>query len=389
MAEHIKLPEKGGELYTYTLKKPAHFSVPDKPYFDKRIAYSAAHVVANPFSDTDPLNNSKIDWDATLEYRHHLWRHGFGVAEAMDTSQRGMGLNWEEAKELIARSLKEAKSVGGQIACGAGTDHLVPGPETTLDDVVEAYREQCGFVEGEGGRIIMMASRALAACATSSDDYEHVYGTILSEVSEPVIVHWLGDMFDPNLKGYWGHTDLDEAMEVALRVIHDNQDKVDGIKISLLDDEREIQMRRLLPESVKMYTGDDFNYPDLIKGDEKGYSDALLGIFDAIAPAASAALQALDRNDMETYQAAFDKTVPLARHIFKTPTYAYKTGVVFMAYLNGHQSHFRMIGGAESARSIIHLSELFVLADDAGLLTDQNLAVERMKLVLAQAGIKA
>lgn len=389
MAEQINLPKKGGELYTYTLKKPAHFPVPDKPYFDKRIAYSAAHVVANPFSDTDPLNNSKIDWDATLKYRHHLWRHGFGVAEAMDTSQRGMGLNWEEAKELIARSLKEAKTVGGQIACGAGTDHLVPGPETTVDDVTEAYREQCSFVEGEGGRIIMMASRALAACAKSSEDYELVYGTILNEVTQPVIIHWLGDMFDPNLKGYWGHEDLDEAMEVALRVIRDNEDKIDGIKISLLDDKREIQMRRLLPEGVKMYTGDDFNYPDLIQGDEKGYSDALLGIFDAIAPAASAALQALDRNDMETYQTAFEKTVPLARHIFQTPTYAYKTGVVFMAYLNGHQSHFRMIGGAESARSIIHLSELFVLADDAGLLTDQDLAVQRMKLVLAQAGIES
>src|SRR5699024_5167725 len=387
VAHDIKLPKKGGELYTYTLKEPAHFPVPDKPYFDKRIAYSAAHVVADPFADTDPLNNSKIAWDATLKYRHHLWRHGFGVAEAMDTSQRGMGLNWEEAKELIARSLKEAKTVGGQIACGAGTDHLVPDSKTTLDDVIEAYREQCAFVEGEGGRIIMMASRALAACASSSDDYEHVYATILDEVSEPVISHWLGDMFDPNLKGYWGHEDIDQAMEVVLRVIRAHKDKIDGIKISLLDDAREIQMRRLLPEGVKMYTGDDFNYPDLIAGDEKGYSHALLGIFDAIAPAASAALQALDKNDMETYQAAFEKTVPLARHIFQTPTYAYKTGVVFMAYLNGLQSHFRMIGGAESARSIIHLSELFVLADEAGLLVDQEMAKKRMQRVLAQAGI--
>lgn len=388
MTKEIKLPKKGGELSTYTLQKRVEFPEPTSGSFDKRIAFSAAHVVADPFADTDPLNNSKIDWDTTLKYRHHLWNYGLGVAEAMDTAQRGMGLNWEEAKVLISKSVKEAKTVDGRIACGTGTDHLVPGPNTTVEGVLEAYREQCAFVEGEGGQIILMASRALAACASSSEDYEYVYGTILSEISEPVILHWLGDMFDPNLKGYWGYEDIDQAMEVALRVIKENEDKIDGIKISLLDDKREIQMRRLLPESVKMYTGDDFNYPDLIRGDEQGFSHALLGIFDAIAPAASAALQALDSNDIDKYHDFFDKTVPLARHIFQTPTYAYKTGVVFMAYLNGHQSHFRMVGGSESARSIIHLSELFVLADDAGLLTNQELAVHRMNLMLTQAGIE-
>lgn len=384
----LKLPKNGGELYTYTLKEENSIPVSKGVQFEKRIAFSAAHVVADPFADTDPLNNSKIDWDATMAYRHYLWNHGLGVAEAMDTAQRGMGLNWGQAKELISRSVKEAKSVNGRIASGAGTDHLPAGPTVKLDDVLNAYMEQCEFVESQGSQIILMASRALAACAETPEDYEKIYGSILSQVSQPVILHWLGDMFDPALKGYWGHDDIDQAMEVCLRVIKENKDKIDGIKISLLDKQREIQMRRLLPEDVKMYTGDDFNYPDLILGDEQGYSHALLGIFDAIAPAASAALQALDDNDVQTYHSVLEKTVPLSRHIFQAPTYAYKTGVVFMAYLNGHQSHFRMIGGAQSWRSIIHLSELFVLADDAGLIQNPELAVKRMKILLAQSGIE-
>ncbi|GAB3056059.1 dihydrodipicolinate synthase family protein [Virgibacillus ainsalahensis] len=386
MVQSIRLPNKNGELYTYTPKEPVSFDIP-KENFKNRIAYSAAHVVADPFADTDPIHNSKIDWDTTLKYRHHLWSLGFGVAEAMDTAQRGMGLNWEHAKALISRSVKEAKAVNGRIACGAGTDHLAAGPDVTIDQVEKAYDEQCEFVEKEGGRIILMASRALAACAKTPEDYERVYRNVLNKISQPVILHWLGDMFDPALKGYWGHEDIDQAMDVCLRVIKENEDKIDGIKISLLDDQREIQMRRLLPDSVKMYTGDDFNYPDLIKGDEQGYSHALLGIFDAIAPAAASAMHSLDAGNMEAYDAVLEKTVPLSRHIFQKPTYAYKTGVVFMAYLNGHQSHFRMIGGAEGQRSIMHLSELFVMADDAGLLGNPEMAAERMKLVLAQAGV--
>jgi len=258
----------------------------------------------------------------------------------------------------------------------------------TLQDVIAAYEEQCSFVESTGSQIILMASRALAACAKSPEDYARVYGKILSQVSQPVILHWLGDMFDPALTGYWGHRDLDAAMEVCLRIIHENAAKVDGIKISLLDADKEIKMRRLLPPGVKMYTGDDFNYPTLIRGDEQGYSHALLGIFDAIAPAAAAAIHALDKGDLARYDAILEKTVPLSRHIFQKPTYAYKTGIVFMAYLNGHQPHFRMIGGSEGARSIVHLAELFVLADKAGLLVDPDLAVERMKLVLALAGVR-
>lgn len=384
----IKLPKRGGSLYNHQVQKQEVFNIEEAKKFKSRIAFSAAHVVADPFADTDPASNSQIDWDATLKYRHHLWSHGLGVAEAMDTAQRGMGLNWQHSQELIMRSVKEAKSVGGMIASGAGTDHLDLTAELTLKDVQNAYDEQCEFVESQGSQIILMASRALAKVAQTPEDYEKIYTDTLNKVSQPVILHWLGDMFDPQLKGYWGHHDLDEAMDVCLRVIEANKDKIDGIKISLLDDQKEIEMRRRLPESVKMYTGDDFNYPELIKGDEQGFSHALLGIFDAIAPAATAAMYALDQNDIKRYHEILDKTVPLSRHIFKAPTFSYKTGVVFMSYLNGYQDHFKMIAGAESQRSIIHLSELFVLADKAGLLVDPDKAIERMKLSLAQAGIR-
>lgn len=388
MTQSLLLPRAGGALYEYTPGKAGSFSVPAKP-FTGRIAFSAAHVVCDPFADADPLHHSQIDWSSTLAYRHHLWSLGLAVAEAMDTAQRGMGLDWNRSKELIRASITEARSVGGKIACGAGTDHLFPGPSVTIADVEAAYEEQVGFIEGEGGQVILMASRALAACAKGPEDYERVYGRILGQVKQPVILHWLGDMFDPALAGYWGcKDDLDEAMDVCLRVIRANVNKVDGIKISLLDAGKEIKMRRLLPEGVKMYTGDDFNYPELIKGDEQGYSHALLGIFDAIAPAAAQALHALEAGDLVSYEAIMEPTVALSRHIFQKPTYAYKTGIVFMAYLNGHQPHFRMIGGAEGSRSIVHLAELFVLADRAGLLADPELAAERMKPVLALAGIR-
>lgn len=387
MSNSLKLLRTDGKIHEYEAGKVPVLEIPTGA-FKSRIAFSAAHVVSDPFANTDPLTNPKINWEDTLAYRHHLWSLGLGVAEAMDTAQRGMGLSWTEAQELIKRSVAEARSVGGLIACGAGTDHLIPSPNVTLEEVEEAYEEQCAFIEKQGGRIILMASRALAASADGPEDYHRVYSKILQQVKQPVILHWLGEMFDPALKGYWGHKSIDDAMEVCLNVIWDNQDKVDGIKISLLDADREIEMRRLLPENVKMYTGDDFNYPELIKGDDKGFSHALLGIFDAIAPAAAAAMHALDSGDLNRYHSLLDKTVPLSRHIFQTPTYSYKTGIVFMAYLNGHQNHFRMIGGSESARSITHLSELFVLADQAGLLQDPQLATERMKKVLSLSGIE-
>jgi hypothetical protein len=353
-----------------------------------RVAYAAAHVVADPLANNDPWLTPAIDWDATLKFRHRLWDLGLGVAEAMDTAQRGMGLGWPEAQDLIRRALAEANTrPDALIACGAGTDHLVAGPETTLDDVIAAYEQQIDVIEALGGRIILMASRALAQLARSPDDYANVYGRILSQVRQPVILHWLGEMFDPALAGYWGSPDHDAAMDVCLDVIAAHAGKVDGIKISLLSKEKEVAMRRRLPASVRMYTGDDFNYADLIAGDDVGYSHALLGIFDAIAPVASTALAALGRKADNEFFELLEPTVPLSRHIFAAPTRFYKTGVVFLAYLNGLQDHFTMLGGQQSARSLQHLSELFRLADKARVLADPALAIDRMRRVLAVHGV--
>jgi hypothetical protein len=291
---------------------------------------------------------------------------------------------------LIRRSLEAARHIpGAQIACGAGTDHLELSADLSLDGIIRAYEEQVAFVEGQGGRIILMASRALAACAKSPDDYAAVYDRILTQVREPVMIHWLGEMFDPALSGYWGHGDHMAAMDVCLDMLATNAAKIDGIKISLLDKNKEIAMRRRLPKGVRMYTGDDFNYAELIAGDEVGYSDALLGIFDAIAPAASAALDAFAGGDETRFHKILAPTVPLSRHIFKAPTRFYKTGVVFMAWLNGHQDHFVMVGGQQSARSLMHLAELFRLADGAGLLCDPELASHRMGAILATHGVAA
>jgi Protein of unknown function (DUF993) len=384
----LQLPRADGMLEPYTPRESTPFPTRADPP-RTRVAYAAAHVVSDALVDIDPWLEAAVDWDSTLAYRQYLWCLGFSIAEAMDTAQRGMGLDWTTGQELIRRSLADARRSGAldRIACGAGTDHLEPGPRVTLDDVVEAYAVQCGFIEAHGGRIILMASRALAACAAGPDDYLWVYDRVLSQVSQPVILHWLGEMFDPALAGYWGYQDLDQATEACLGLIESHAPKIDGIKVSLLDANREIALRRRMPAGVRMYTGDDFNYPSLIEGDDDGHSDALLGIFDAIAPAAAAALGALDNGDVARYQAIFAPTVPLARHIFTAPTRFYKTGVVFLAYLNGHQRHFRMVGGQESARSVLHLVELFRLADRAGLLRDPDLAVARMRPLLALAGI--
>ena len=354
-----------------------------------RIAYAAAHVVADPLAGNDPWIDPAIDWDATLRFRHRLWDLGLGVAESMDTAQRGMGLGWPEARELIARSLKEAAGrTDALIACGAGTDHLAPGPDVTIDTIIRAYEEQIEAIEALGGRIILMASRALAVAARSPDDYARVYGRILAQTKEPVILHWLGEMFDPALAGYWGTGDHMAAMDTCLGVIADHATKVDGIKISLLSKEKEIAMRRRLPGGVRMYTGDDFNYAELIAGDEEGHYDALLGIFDAIAPVASSSLAALGRGSDNEFFELLEPTVPLSRHIFAAPTRFYKTGVVFLAYLNGLQDHFTMVGGQQSARSLQHLAELFRLADQARVLADPDLAVERMRRILAVHGFQ-
>jgi hypothetical protein len=378
----IKLPNDSGQLEPYTLREPANYHPPTEP-FQSRILYAAVHVVADPQADNGEGKPARLDWEKTLAYRHHLWRYGFAVAEAMDTAQRGFGLDYQATKELIKRSVTEAKSVGGKIACGAGTDQLAePYTSLTLDDVIRAYEEQLEHIESCGGRIILMASRALAAIAQSPDDYYQVYSHLLSQVKDPVILHWLGDMFDPQLTGYWGASDFEGAMQSMLAVIKDNPSKIDGMKMSLLDDQKEITMRRKLPVGVKMYTGDDFNYDVLIKGDAQGYSHGLLGIFDAIAPAAAAAMKALEAGDLASYDRIFAPTVSLSRLIFEAPTFYYKTGIVFMAYLNGHQDHFKMVGGLETKRSLEHLVNVFKLADQAGLLDKPELAIERMEQVL-------
>ena len=387
LSPKIKLPAAGGRIEEFRLSEPRHFPRKAAGAFN-RVAYSAAHVVADPLAAVDPSSGCAIDWDATIAYRRELWNLGLGVAEAMDTAQRGMGLDWPTSLELIRRSIDASRDTKGAfLASGAGTDHLAADAAKSVDDVIRAYEEQVAAIEALGGRIILMASRALARVARSPDDYHKVYDRILGQVKEPVIIHWLGEMFDPALAGYWGHADHYKAMDVALEVIGRNAAKVDGVKVSLLDKDKEIAMRRRLPREVKMYTGDDFNYAELIEGDAEGYSDALLGIFDAIAPAASAALSALAKNDRATFHEILAPTVPLSRHIFGVPTRYYKTGVVCMSWLNGHQDHFVMVGGQQSARSILHLAELFRLADGAGLLRDPELACARMKQLLALHGV--
>jgi hypothetical protein len=386
----LKLPTAGGGMEIYRLTASRSFPAQLQGTLN-RVAFSAAHVVSDPLADVDPWLTAAVDWDKTIAFREHIWDLGLGVAEAMDTAQRGMGLDWPTSLELIQRSVRAAKArgVGALVFSGAGTDHLATEDARNLDDVIRAYEHQIAAIEKAGGRIILMCSRALAKIARSPDDYVRVYGRVLSQVAQPVIIHWLGDMFDPALAGYWGSADPGKAMDTAVSIINAHAAKVDGVKISLLDKQREIDMRHRLAGGVKMYTGDDFNYAELIAGDHKGYSHALLGIFDAIAPAASYALSRLAASDTQGFHDVLGPTVPLSRHIFKAPTRFYKTGIVFMAYLNGHQDHFTMVGGQESARSTLHLAELFRLADQAGLLANPELATRRMKTVLALHGVEA
>ncbi|MFI7698885.1 dihydrodipicolinate synthase family protein [Nonomuraea sp. NPDC049480] len=375
----IDLPGIGA----YTLRERTAWPVPATPA-TSRIVYAAAHVVADPLGDNTPGSPAAVDWDATLRFRHHLWSHGLRIADAMDTAQRNMGLDWAATKELIRRSAAEARTVGDPatlVACGAGTDHA-PGA-ADLNTITAAYAEQIETVQQAGAGVIVMASRQLGKVATGPQDYHQVYGKLFGLADRPVILHWLGEMFDPQLAGYWGSRDVAAATESFLELIHAHASMVDGVKVSLLDEEHEVGLRAALPEGVKLYTGDDFNYPSLIKSG----SHALLGIFDAIAPAAAAALHALDAGDLDRYDEILAPTVPLSRKIFETPTYNYKTGIVFLAWLNGHQDAFAMVNGAQSARSLVHLSEVFRLADQAGLLSDQELAVRRMKALLAVNGL--
>jgi hypothetical protein len=387
MAIMLNLPSAAGRITQYALTG-VPIPRPSRPPVFNRIAYAAAHVVSDPLSDTNPWNTAAVDWDRTIAFRHHLWSLGFKIAEAMDTSQRGMGLQWDGAQDLIRRSLQEARSVqGADLACGVGTDQLDPSDAASLDDVIRAYETQLEFVEKHGGRAILMASRALARVARSPDDYATVYGRILDQVQDRVVLHWLGDMFDPSLTNYWGGGDFEGVLRTVVQIIDGHAAKIEGIKISLLDNNKEVRLRDALPDGVLCFTGDDFNYADLIEGDGKRHSHALLGIFDAVAPSASMALASLNAGDVATFRKVIAPTVPLSRKIFEAPTQFYKSGVVFIAWLNGHQNHFSMLGGMQSARSIAHYSEVFRLADQANVLDDPDLAASRMKALLGLYGI--
>lgn len=390
----LLLPGSSGTVERFQVRAPGPWTRPTAP-ITSRIGYAAAHVVPDPLAENVPGAPAVIDWDATLAFRHQLWSWGLGVADAMDTAQRGMGLDWSATRELIRRSSAEAFTVGGSIACGAGTDQLDPSGLTSgpqgRSRVLDAYREQIDTVAGAGAQVIVMASRALAAIAESAADYRAVYDVLLDEAEQPVILHWLGPMFDPALAGYWGGS-ISEATETFVSLIADHPGQVDGVKVSLLDAEHEVALRaRLagLPTPVRVYTGDDFNYPELIDGDHDHHSDAFLGVFAAIYPAASTALQAYDAGDSVRGRAILDSTRALGRHLFSAPTYYYKTGVAFLSWLNGNQPGFAMIGGLQSGRSISHLVQTFRLAGDAGLLLDPELAVRRMRSLLAVHGLDA
>lgn len=385
-ARTVTVPLGGGTLRTVTLGEQRVIRASTREPFVSRRVFAAAHVVVDPGVDVDPRSGVEVDWEATLRFREHLWSLGLGVAEAMDTAQRGMGISYPVVRELVERSAAAAPADRDAIVCGVATDQLADEPQP-LGAITEAYLEQLAHVEGVGGRAVLMCSRHLARAATGPDDYRTVYDEVIRAATRPVIIHWLGEMFDPALEGYWGHADLARATDEVVSLVAAHADRVDGVKISLLDADIEVAFRRRLPDGVSCYTGDDFNFAELILGDEVGHSDALLGIFDPIAPVAAAALAALDAGDRSAFTDLLEPTVPLSRHLFAAPTYHYKTGIVFLAYLAGHQDHFRMLGGHESSRSIPHLGAAVVLADRAGVLPDPELAAARARRVLEVGGV--
>jgi Protein of unknown function (DUF993) len=385
----LTLPTYAGTLEPYRLiGEPLTVRAPTVAL--TRTAFAAAHVVSDPLKERSPWDTRPaVDWDATLAFRIGLWDQGLGLAEAMDTAQRGMGVDWLTAKELIERTMRAAKThpMQPRVACGAGTDHVALAELRDADDIIAAYETQAAAIETAGGQLILMASRAFTAIGAGEDIYHKVYRRLIDQAKDPVILHWLGDMFDPALKGYWGSMNVDRASGFVLGLIAENPGKVDGIKISLLDEAHEVSFRARLPEGVRLYTGDDFNYAPLIAGDGKHHSHALLGIFAAIAPAASQALEALAKGDTETFNALLAPTVPLSREIFKAPTRFYKAGIAFLAWLNGWQTHFIMPGGFQSSREITHYAQVFRLADQARLLAKPDLATERMRTLLALHGV--
>jgi hypothetical protein len=382
----ITLPIADGREVVYRMKARSRWHDERAAPPVSRRVFAAAHVVSRS-SAARASSQSAIDWDATMAFRHHLWNLGLGVAEAMDTAQRGAGLDWPAAKELVRRTGQHARDRGAEFVCGATTDSISGKSRPTVVEIANAYVEQANWAIACGATPVIMASPHMAAVATSPLEYANVYSNVLRRLDGPAILHWLGSMFDPSLTGYWGTTDLDDAQRFVVELIADNSEHITGIKLSLLSEEAEVRLRRALPEGVRMFTGDDFNYVPLIEGDGINHSDALLGVFDSLAAPARAALTRLDEGDVTGYRAILEPTVPMARHMFAAPTSAYKTGVVFIAWLNGHQEHFRMLNGAENARSLGHLVTLFRLADEAGALADPDLAVERMRRFLAATGV--
>lgn len=373
MAASIRLPGHADEL---VLERPTW--APGYPPPTSRVAFAAAHVAARP--------DGSIDWESTLAFRDYLWDNGFGLADAMDTAQRGMGLSWPDTQELIARSGARAAERRAVLACGAGTDQLADGERHSRASIRAAYLDQLAVVEAAGARPILMASRALAATAARADDYLELYAELIARANQPVILHWLGEQFDPALRGYWGSTDLDQATTVVAKIVAAQPDRVDGVKVSVLDAARELALRERLPDGVRLYTGDDFNFASLIRGDDRGHSDALLGAFAAVAAPAAHALHALDEGDLEAYDAVMGPAETLSRTIFQAPTSAYKVGVAFLAWLNGFQPFFAMVDGFERRRDTSHLVEVFELAARAGALLDPELAVERMSELLVSRG---
>jgi hypothetical protein len=351
-----------------------------------RTAYAAAHVVPRVSAENVPGAPADIDWDATLAFRHHLWSWGLGVADAMDTAQRNMGLDAAATRELITRSAAEARSVGGALVVGVTTDH-VDDEVISLRAVIDAYVEQLHLAEDAGAGVVLMASRHLARAASSAADYAQVYREVLARAGAPVVLHWLGEAFDPQLAGYFGSRDVPTCIDTVVGIMTENVDRVRGIKMSLLDAGHEITVRSRLPRGTTLFTGDDFHYVDLIAGDGERHSDALLGAFAAVAPNASAAIQALDAGDPAGYHRILGPTEALSRHVFAAPTYYYKTGVAFLSWLNGHQPAFTMVGGLHAARSLPHLSTLVRLADRAGALEHPELAAERWNSYLALHGV--
>jgi Protein of unknown function (DUF993) len=382
--DRVRIPLADGGWETVVLREPRPWPQHPEP-FRSRVAFAAAHVVADPRGENVPGGAAVLDWDATLAFRRHLIRYGFGVAEAMDTAQRNVGLDWPAVQELVRRSAEQTRDLGARIASGAGTDHKER--LETIEEVRDAYLEQVEYVEATGSQVIVMASRQLASIATGPDDYLKVYDAVLGQVAEPVILHWLGESFDPQLRGYWGSTDIEAATATFLDLLRTHPDRIDGVKVSLLSADHETSLRAALPNGIRLYTGDDFHYPELIRGDGKRHSDALLGAFAAIAPAASTALAALDEGDVATYDTEMAPTRALSRHIFEAPTWHYKTGIAFLSWLCGHQPGFTMVAGLQSARSVVHLGRLFDLANDAQLLPDPALAAHRLSVWLESAGV--